>query len=155
MDAGRRVCSMKSGKFMTECSILPSGLSAVPEPQERLARALFSDNQFNSTGPKFSAFMPSQTDKTSVFRQCDHDAALLAAVCAVASAGHGKPAKRVAICTVAQVQAVELHVAPSEPPHRHADLMGWPKDSDPERQKSKRMEMAKKLASRDSDASKS
>ncbi|MCU0753862.1 MAG: hypothetical protein MUE46_01900 [Xanthomonadales bacterium] len=90
--------------------------------------------------------MPSATDKTSVFRQCDHDPVLLGAACASAAAGHGKPAKRAAVCTVAQVLDVKLDVVPSEPPARHADIMGWPKDSDPERQKSKRMEIAKKLA---------
>jgi hypothetical protein len=131
---------------MTERNVLPSGLSAQPSPEERLARALFSDNQFNSTGPKFSAFMPSATDKTSVFRQCDHDPALLSAACAAAASGHGKPAKRVAICTVAQVLDVKLDVVPSEPPPRHADLMGWPIHSDPERQKAERKLAAMQLA---------
>lgn len=131
---------------MTGPSALPSGLSAQPSLDERLARALFSDNQFNATGPKFSAFLPNATNKTSVFRQCDHDPVLLGAACAAAAAGHGKPAKRVAICTVAQVLESKLDVVPSEPPPRHADLMGWPVHSDPERQKADRKLVAMQLA---------
>lgn len=131
---------------MTSTGLLPSGLSCVPKAEETLARALFSDNQFNASGPKFSAFMPSGTGKTSVFRKCDHDAVLLRSACDAAASGHGKPAKRVAITTVAHVLAETLSVVPSEPPSRHADIVDWPSNSDPERQKADRKLVAMKIA---------
>lgn len=131
---------------MTSGAELPSGLSCAPLPEETLARALFSDNQFNTIGPKYSAFLPSSTDKTSVFRQCDLDANLLRAACEAAAAGHGKPAKRVAITKVSHVLAQRLSVLPSEPPPRHADIVNWPKNPDPERQKADRRAIALELA---------
>lgn len=131
---------------MTSVAQLPSGLSCTPSPEETLARALFSKNQFNTSGPKFSAFMPSATDKTSVFRKCDHDAALLRSACDAAAAGHGKPPKRLAVTTVVHVLAEALSVLPSEPPPRHADIVSWPTNSDPERQKADRMLIAIKIA---------
>lgn len=132
---------------MTNVAALPSGLSSFPQPNETLARALFSDNEFNSSAPKFSGFMPSATDKTSVFRQCDQDPRLLKSACEAAAAGRGKPVKRVAITTVASVLAQHLSVLPSEPPLRHADIVDWPSDIDPERQKAERKRIAMEIAS--------
>lgn len=131
---------------MTSGAVLPSGLSCFPQPEETLARALFSDNQFNTKGPKYSAFLPSATDKTSVFRQCDRDANLLRAACEAAGLGHGKSAKCVAITTVANVLTQKLCVDPSEPPPRHADIVNWPTNPDPEKQKADRRAIALELA---------
>lgn len=131
---------------MATGDVLPSGLRSVPAAGETLARALFSDNQFNTYGPKFTAFMPAQNDETSVFRDCAHDTALLRAACDEAAFGHGKLAKHVAMTTVAQVLDAGLSVLASEPPARHANIVGWPRHTDPERQKADRKLLAMRIA---------
>ncbi len=129
-----------------ESGVLSSGLSSIPAPDETLSRALFSDNEFNTSGPKHSAFMPAKNNETSVFRQCDADLGLLQATCEAIAKDRGKAVKRVAVTTVGNVSQAGLVVAPVEPPPRHANIVGWPVSADPEREKADRKRIAMVIA---------
>ncbi len=126
---------------------LPSGLPEDVDDGEDLARFLFSNSQFKSTGVKHSAFMPSPNDKeTSVFRHGVKPAKELWKLGADLAAS-GRNLHGAAILKAREVRKVTLDVLASEPPPRHAAIRKWPTDSDPVLERARQKELAMLLAS--------
>lgn len=122
--------------------MLPSGLPEHVGDGEDLARYLLSSSQFNATMMKPSAFLPNpKNDETSVFRHDDN----LWAVALLHVAGE-RTVHGAAMVKAQHVRAVQLEVLASEPPDRHANITGWPTNSDPEFAKAARKEAAAELA---------
>jgi len=120
---------------------LPSGLSDVVDDEEDLARFLMSSSHFNSMAVKHAAFLPKEGE-TSVFR---HGSELREQLWQIA-ANH-VPGDRTlhgaAIVKARHVRAARLDVVASEPPPRHANIVGWAwSASDPEMGKAERKEQA-------------
>lgn len=102
---------------------LASGLPEYVGDAEEIVRFLTSSNHFNSAHVKPSAFAPTSSGKKSVFRR---DGAELATLWQWATAF--LPETKVygaALLFAAQVRAADLAVVASEPPPRHADIVGW------------------------------
>lgn len=123
--------------------VLPSGLPDVVGDVEDLARFLTSSSQFNALMVKPSAFLPSPQDlETSVFRHGSEpreDLWRIAAEHVIAD----RALRGAAILKASHVRAAELDVVPSEPPPRHAAIVGWPaSESDPDMAKAERKERA-------------
>ena len=112
---------------------MPSGLSEVVEDEEDLARYLVSSSQFSRITVKPSAFLPNPRDgATSVFRHGSEPRDELWHIGSQYVMGdrtlHGA-----AIVRARHVRATGLDVTASEPPPRHANIVGWPLSaSDPE-----------------------
>ena len=121
---------------------LPSGLPESVGDDEDLARFLISSGWFNSVMAKPAAFLPNPKDReTSVFRHGSEPRADLWRI-----GREHVPAERTlhgaALLTARSVRAAFLDVAASEPPPRHAALVGWPLENDPELQKARQKERA-------------
>ena len=123
--------------------MLPSGLPEHVADTEPLSRFLTSDSQFNNVMPKPSAFMPRlEDDATSVFRLAADRLPLLWEI-ADREIGLSRRVRAVAILTGADVRRAKLDVEAHEPPHRHANIVGWPSDArDPEMMRAQRKELA-------------
>jgi hypothetical protein len=126
---------------------LPSGLADLVADEESLARFLTSSSQFNAVTVKPSALLPSPTDReTSVFRHGVEPRAALWAIGLEHAAG-GRKLHGVAVFQAQHVRAASLEVASSEPPPRHASIVGWPwRSDDPELQKAQHKELALVIA---------
>ena len=128
---------------------LPSGLSEAIGHEEDLARFLTSSRQFNAVMVKPAAFLPSPSDgQTSVFRHGSEPREALWQIAREYAIGdrtlHGA-----AIFKARDVRAVPLDVVPSEPPPRHANIVGWAwSASDPEMGKAELKEQAALIAQR-------
>lgn len=124
--------------------MLPSGLPDLISDREALSRFLTQSGHYSSKGPRAGAFLPHPTyGNTSVFR-VGGDLPLLKRIWA--ETNPGRDLRAVAVVTAAQVRWVGLDVTPDEPPPRHANIEQWPKDADPELQKSRHKELALELA---------
>lgn len=124
---------------------LPSGLAEVVGDDEGLARFLTSSSQFNSVMVKPSTFLPNPKDReTSVFR---HGAEPREALWQIGLENvRDRKVYGAALVKARQVRAALLEVAATEPPPRHAGLVGWPWLSDPELQKAAQKERAALIA---------
>lgn len=126
---------------------LPSGLADIVADEEDLARFLTSSSQFNAVTVKPSALLPSLSEReTSVFR---HGAEPRAALWEIGRehAARGRNLHGVAVFQAQHVRAASLEVAPSEPPPRHASIVGWPwRSDDPELRKAQHKELALAIA---------
>ena len=127
--------------------ILPSGLPEKVADDEPLARFLTSKGQFNQSGVKLSAFLPTKDGKTSVFR---HGAEPQADLIAIANEhiGSNRRVHGVGIIRAGDVRAVQLDVQSQEPPPRHADITDWPSSMEKAEQKARQKEIAIRLAQR-------
>lgn len=127
--------------------MLRSGLPENVTDDEPLARFLTSDSQFNRALAKPSAFMPGPADeKTSVFRQ---GAEPLTALWDLGDReiGAQRRVRAAAMLTAGHVRRAALEVEASEPPPRHADIVGWPRaEADPDATRAQRRERALLLA---------
>jgi hypothetical protein len=93
------------------------------DPSENLSRFILQKNSYRSDNTvRYSAFIPTNAGKTSVFRTSD---ILEEEIWNIGVRVLDKPILGRADIDVACVIAAELCVVPS-PPERHADIMGWP-----------------------------
>jgi hypothetical protein len=125
---------------------LPSGLADLVTDEEDLARFLTSSSQFKSLVVKPSALLPSPKDReTSVFR---HGAEPRESLWRLGRehAARDRNLHGVAIFKARHVRAVELEVTATEPPPRHASIVGWPWTDDPDLQKAAQKELAARIA---------
>jgi hypothetical protein len=127
--------------------MLASGLPDIVADNEDLARFLTSSRLFNAQMPKPAAFLPSASDReTSVFR---HGSEPRDELWAIGDEHVGRTIHGAAIVKAYDVKAALLDVLASEPPPRHAVLVGWPwLDDDPELQKAQQKERAAQIASK-------
>lgn len=126
--------------------MLPSGLPEHVGDEEDLARFLTQSSQFNTIMVKPAAFVPSAKDgETSVSRHGADPAVRLWAM-GLQAAGT-RSLYGAAIVKARVVRETTLEAEADEPPPRHAMIVGWPSDADPELQKAKRKELAIRLAS--------
>lgn len=124
---------------------LPSGLPDIISEEEPLARFLPSKNYFNSVGPKGAAFLPNPKHRnTSVFR-IGNDPERLRQTWSATSTGD-RSLKGAAIFRAIAVRRIGLMVVALEPPPAHANIEGWPWDSDPALQKGRQLELANQIA---------
>ena len=116
---------------------------------EELARFLFSRNDFKRTHPqvKLSAFMPSKTGMTSVFRKSRMSGRAYVKARRAVSRQRGAEAKATALVLSSSVFELGLEVIPEESQHRwHADISGWWNDTDEYERTSKAKVLAAELA---------
>lgn len=126
---------------------LPSGLPEAVGDGEDLARFLTSSAHLSSVAVKQGAFLPNPRDReTSVFRQGSEPAPALWALGQSVVAGTERSLKGAAILKARHVRQAGLDVRSSEPPPRHAAIVGWPWLGDPELQKAQQKERAILLA---------
>lgn len=124
---------------------LPSGLPESIADEEDLARVLRSSGHYSSTCVKPAAFLPAKDGMTSVIR---HGADPVGALWRAAEAVLGDAIRHgAAICKAAVIRAEGLDVLAHEPPPRHANIVGWPTNADPELQKAQQKEIALAIAS--------
>jgi hypothetical protein len=125
---------------------LPSGLPEFVGNDENLARFLIQSNHFNQSGVKPVAFLPNlKNGETSVFR---HGVENLESLWRI---GHEHMANNrtlhgVAIVKANIVRKAILDVVAKEPPARHANIIDWPCNADPELQKAKQKDIANQIA---------
>jgi hypothetical protein len=125
---------------------LRSGLAAAVGDQETVARFLPSSGWFaRTTGRvKHQAYLPAPDHDTSVARNSTLNAERLWRW------GDdylkGIPFHGVAIVGVDVIRKNAIDAVAQEPPDFHANLRGWPIDSDPELQKSRRKAIALPIA---------
>lgn len=126
--------------------MLPSGLPEHVNDNEDLSRFLTQSNQFNTTGAKPAAFLPSvEHQNTSVFR-IGNEPDRLRKVFKDTATGD-RSLKGVAICRAEVIRAILLDVVAEEPPPAHANIEGWPwREDDPEEEKAKRKLLAAQIA---------
>lgn len=125
---------------------LPSGLPEAVGDTEPLARFLMSSSQYKSQMAKPAAFLPNTNDReTSVFRHGREPRADLWRIGSEYVARerrlHGA-----ALLTARHVREVLLEVTATEPPPRHAGIVGWPWPDDPGWRKAQQKEQAALLA---------
>ena len=127
--------------------MLPSGLADIVDDEEDLARFLTSSSQFNTTGIKPSAFLPSpKNGKTSVFRHGGDPRESLWLIAEKYLAGI-QTIRGAAIVKAKHVRSASLDIEPKEPPPRHANIVGWPSSStDPELGRAEQKERALLIA---------
>ena len=123
--------------------MLPSGLPEYVADSEPLSRFLTSDSHFNSAMAKPAAFMPGPSDaKTSVFRQGMSSVGALWET-ADREIGVVRRVRAAAVLTAGAVRQAQLDVEAHEPPHKHANIIGWPDVADdPELTRARRKEHA-------------
>jgi hypothetical protein len=125
--------------------MLPSGLPDVLDDQEDLARFLMSSSHFNATMVKAAAFLP-RGGEPSVFRHGSEPNDELWQLASDHVPGN-RTLHGAAIVRAQHVRAAGLDVAASEPPPRHANIVGWASlDSDPELGKAQQKEQALRIA---------
>ncbi len=126
---------------------LPSGLPDSVENDEDVARFLTSSGHYNSSIVKPSAFMPNpKNGETSVFRHGPNPLNSLKEI-GKAEVGADRRIHGAAIVKVGMVRAAGLELRAGEPPPRHADIIGWPWNSnDPDFGKAAQKELAALLA---------
>ena len=127
--------------------VLPSGLPESVADTEDLARFLPQSNYFNQAGVKPVAFLPNPKNlETSVFRHGGDDIPNLRRI-GQENISSDRTIYGAAFVKASHVRAVMLQVLASEPPPaRHANIVGWPCDKDPEMEKARRKDLANQLA---------
>lgn len=131
----------------SDTAILPSGLPEAVGDVEPLTRFLTSSSQFSGGVIKAAALMPnSRNSETSVFRHSGKPTEEFWALSAPITAG-GRSVHGAAMFTASHVRSVGLDVVASEPPDRHANILGWSRPgSDTELAKARNKELALALA---------
>jgi hypothetical protein len=125
---------------------LPSGLPEYVGDDESLARFLTQSNHFNQSGVKSVAFLPNpKNGETSVFRHGDENPSSFWSI-GQEHIPRDRTFHGVAIVKAHHVRAVILDVIAKEPPARHANIIDWPCDTDPEMEKAKRKDLANQIA---------
>jgi hypothetical protein len=126
---------------------LPPGLAEVVEDAEDLAGYLTSSSQFTAVMVKPAAFLPNPRDgETSVFRHGREPRGTLWRIARDYALGE-RTLHGAAIFKARHVRAALLDVVASEPPPRHAAIVGWAwSASDPELGKAERKERAALIA---------
>lgn len=127
---------------------LPSQLDELVADDEDLARFLTSSSQYSSRAIKPGAFLPNPKDReTSAFRHGAEPRPQLWQLAEENVAGE-RTLHGAAIVKARNVRAAKLTVVASEPPPRHAAIIGWPWiEADPDEQKAQQKELAAVLAS--------
>ena len=126
--------------------MLPSGLPESVADAEDLARFLPQSNYFNLAGVKPVGFLPNPKNlETSVFRHGGDAVPNLRRI-GEENIGGGRTIYGTAFLKAHHVRAAMLQVLASEPPARHANIVGWPCDKDPEMEKAKRKDLANQLS---------
>lgn len=126
--------------------MLSSGLPEIVGDDEDLARFLTQSGHFRKHLVRPSAFLPRANDKeTSVSRHGNEPRERLWEL-GLTAAG-SRPLYGAALIKAADVRAVQLDVVEREPPPRHAGIVGWPWENDPELQKARQKELATVIAS--------
>jgi hypothetical protein len=141
-------------------SLLPSGLEDQVHDAETLARFCTSSSWITKmTGRvKHQAFLPAPDHDTSVYRVCgmlpqeicDHAERYFVDTDNQPHKHHGA-----ALIEATSVRAAGIDATAHEGPPHHANLRGWPRHEDPELQKSRRKEVATKIADKASFLAKS
>lgn len=122
--------------------MLPSGLADLVADDEDLARFLTSSGQSSSQVVKPSALLPHPRDReTSVFRHGPEPRESLLGLWH-AEVASGRNLHAVAVFKARHVRAADLDVVATEPPPRHASIIGWPWLADPDLQKAQQKERA-------------
>ena len=128
--------------------VLPSDL---PEPiadDEDLARFLVSSRQYNTSGVKHTAFLPSSIhDETSVFRHGSNPLERLWSLAENVDL-KGRTLHGAAIVTAINVRESSLDVIADEPPPRHAAIRNWPDNNDVDLRKAQHKEIAMEIAAK-------
>ena len=125
--------------------MLPSGLPEVVDDDEDLARFLWSSGDYSSKGVKRAPFMP-RAGETSVFRHVSEPREQLWQIATTYIPGDRK-LHGAAIVKTRHIRDVRLDVIASEPPPRHANIVGWAwSAADPEFGKAERMEQVLRIA---------
>lgn len=127
--------------------MLASGLPKTVADDEDLARFLTQSNHFNALLAKPAAFLPHVASRnTSVSRHGRVPLDDLKALGEAAAAT--RKLYGAAMFKATDVRNATLAVESSEPPLRHAIIVGWPwNDGDPELQKARQKELALLLCS--------
>lgn len=126
--------------------MLPSGLPEDVADHEDIARFLTQSTHYNTVTVKAVAFMP-KDDETSVSRHGRHPETELWSLGLGAVGSSGRNLHGAGILKAAAIRETGLEIVSAEPPPRHAVVVGWPTIlDDPEKQKSRRKELALKLA---------
>ena len=125
---------------------LQSGLPLAVGDHERLARFIPSSGWFaKTTGRvKHQAFLPAADHETSVARSTglpEHRLWQLGEEYL-----RGKHFYGAAVVPAAIIRRNMLEAVPQEPPLFHANVLGWPVESDPELQKARRKAIAESIA---------
>lgn len=126
---------------------LPSGLPETVADEEDLARVLRSSGHLSASYVKPSAFLPAKDGMTSVIR---HGAEPRGELWQLAqdTIGVGVKIHGAAIVKARVLRDERLEVVADEPPPRHANIVAWPTNVDPELQKAQQKEIALAIASR-------
>lgn len=125
---------------------LPSGLPEAVGGAKDLARFLTSSSQYNSQMAKPAAFLPNPRDReTSVFRHGREPRPELWRI-GREHVARERPLHGAALLRARDVREALLDVTATEPPPRHAGIVGWPWLDDPELQKAQQKERAVLLA---------
>lgn len=126
---------------------LPSGLPEQVSDDEDVARFMTSSGHYNASAVRPAAFLPNpKNGETSVFR---HGAEPLDELKRIAQkeVGAERHIHGAAIVKAGVIRMVELEVRAKEPPHRHADIIGWKWSvDDPEIGKAEQKEIATLIA---------
>jgi hypothetical protein len=130
-------------------ALLASGLADLVADEEDLARFLTSSSQHKADAAKPAAFLPNPEDReTSVFRHGSQPIAGLWRLGREHALGQ-RTLHGAAIVKARHVRDAELEIAASEPPPRHAAIVGWPWIADdPDLQKARQKERAALLCQR-------
>jgi len=105
--------------------MLPSGLPEHVSDDESLARFLTQSSHYTANRVKQDAFMPNRKDNTtSVFRHGAEPRDELVRIAAQALGS--RPLRGAAILRAAEVRSAGLDLEATEPPARHANIVGWP-----------------------------
>jgi hypothetical protein len=128
-------------------ALLASGLPDSVGDDEDVARILRHSSLFTASQVKASAFLPAKDGMTSVIRHGEEPRDELWRL-AEATLGTGVKIHGAAICRARVIRDERLEVVASEPPPRHANLVAWPINADPELQKAQQKEIALAIAAR-------
>jgi hypothetical protein len=134
-------------------SHLPSGLPVEVAHEEALARFVLSSRYRKGTSEEgwrvlYPAFIPDPYNDLSVSRVTDLPVLEVGALGKPVAEKQGKTLYGAAKLSAGIVRANALDVVSDEPPLRHANIIAWPKDSDPKEQKARRQALATELAAR-------
>ena len=126
---------------------LPSGLPEAVGDDEDLARFLTFSSQYTSLMAKPAAFLPNPKDRErSVFRHGREPREGLWQVARDHVIRDGHRLHGAALVKARDVREALLDVRATEPPPRHASIIGWPWLDDLELQKAQQKERAARLA---------
>jgi hypothetical protein len=125
---------------------LPSGLPDLVDDDEDLARFLTATSEFNRAGVRHSAFVPHKGER-SVFRHGAEPRQILWQIAHTYGVALNRTLHGAAIVKARRVRDVQLDVEASEPPPRHANIIGWKwSEDDPDFGKAEQKEQALQIA---------